>query len=128
MKKMNATLFEHGYLGYGGRRYDWVDPFCTRTPEDHPYSYSAHYLWRTFADDAKPPGMAAIYSDRMARWDHDKYRAAMQGRGFIEGLSRQACEEVIESYHDGKFRCVGYAVCCNVSSGYPIGIFFIVPA
>lgn len=113
--------------------YDWCFGETGRTPEQHPHSYDAHYLWRDF-DKADREAMQAeeiqsVYSDRMMQWDSKKYEAARKASkaGWIENIDRRTAEKFIESYYDGKMICVGFGKCCNVSTGYGIGLFFIKP-
>lgn len=108
------------YFRYAnGERYDWVDRNHTRTPEKYPYSFDAHYLWR---DDLSES--TSVYSDRMWQWDHEaaKYAFSNNQRG---RRSREECKDIIKKYYKGVYECVGYALCCNQSNGYEIGIFFI---
>lgn len=118
-----------GMISRAGLMYDWCWPCQQRTREQYPYSYDAHYKWRDFDKDNPPEGMDCIYSDRMMQWDYEKYEAARQkvDAGWIENISREKAEGIIDAYYDGKYKCVGFAACCNVSNGYGIGIFFIVP-
>lgn len=100
--------------------YDWVDPTQTRTPENYPYSFDAHYIWR---ENLK--GASGVYSDRMWEWDREKAKMAFDGVGQRAIRDKQKTKKVIEKYYDGKYECVGYALCCNVSNGYEIGIFYL---
>lgn len=112
---------ESVYFHYAsGKRYDWVSPDQNRTPEEYPYSFSAHYLWRE--DDMKYA--APIYADRMWQWDFDKAKVAFGNsqRGY---RTKEECKKIIESYYKGQYECVGYALSCNVSNGYEIGIFYV---
>lgn len=106
--------------------YDWCFPGQHRTLEEHPYGYDAHYTWREFAKN-KMTGIEGLYSDRMRDWDPEKYTAAAKasGGGFIEHISQDQAKTFIETYYDGTKECVGFARCCNVASGYGIGIFFV---
>lgn len=108
------------YYAYAfGNHYDWVDPSRTRSPEEYPYSFDAHYIWRDDLTGATP-----IYSDRMWEWDWEKAKAAFKNNQRGRRVKHE-CKEIIERYYDGKYECVGYALCCNVSNGYEIGIFYV---
>ncbi|WP_156883599.1 hypothetical protein [Salipiger mucosus] len=106
---------------------DWVDErsSCNRTPREAPYGYSAHFKWREFDKRNPPEGIDAVHSDRMQQWNAEKYRAAFKGKGWIDALSKEKCKNAIRTYYDGKYECIGYAVECNVSNGYPVGLFFL---
>ena len=107
---------------------DWVDEGKQNLTRQHfPYSYDAHYKWRDFDKNAQPEGLTVVYSDRMQSWDYDKYAKATKNLGWIEDISKTQAKAVINSDYEGKYQCVGYAICCNVSNGYGIGMFFVLP-
>jgi hypothetical protein len=108
------------YAYENAARYDWVDTNNTRTPEDYPYSFDAHFKWRDSLKDA-----TVVYSDRMWQWDYDLAKWAFNGLGQRGNYTKQQCKDIIDAYYQGKYKCVGYALCCNQSSGYEIGIFYI---
>lgn len=111
----------------GARGYDWTH-HGNRTPEEYPYSFSAHYLWRDFDKNDIPKGVSSEYSDRMRGWDNAAYERAREAVNFSEmtaQLDRASAKQFVEIYHGGACECVGYARDCNVSNGYPLGIFFI---
>lgn len=126
---------EFGCIGEAGNAldrlksmYDWTDEHSRmRTPQAHPYGFDGHFKWRDFDKNKTPKGLDMVYSDRMNQWDSEKYKEAFAGSGWIQGLDKKTSKEVIEKYYDGKYECVGYAVCCNVSNGYPIGMFYLMP-
>ena len=97
-----------------------------RTPREYPYSYDAHFSWRDF-DKSDMEGIDIVYSDRMRDWDPEKYKTALNtvGRCWIENISRDAAKRLIEIYYDGAYECVGFGRCCNMSSGYGIGLFYL---
>lgn len=113
---------------HGGPIYDWCfdDDPNKRTKEKYPYSYDAHYLWRDFEKD-NMEGISSVYSDRMMQWDSEKYERArsFSGGGWIESISKEAAKKFVQSYYGGKYNCVGFGICCNQSTGYGIGLFFI---
>ncbi len=111
-------------------RVDWVDEHCSkRTRQEYPYSYDAHYTFRDFDKKKQPEGLDAVYSDRMRYWDPDAFEKACKAvkKGWLENLTKSEAKKFIEVYYAGKYKCLGHAACCNVSSGYGIGLFFIVP-
>jgi hypothetical protein len=120
------------YMGLTHRlqriRYDWC--FSSgreqRTPEEHPYSFDAYYLWRNF-EKSDMDGIDSVYSDRMRDWEPEKFEAAMEaaGKGWLDKMTEDRAKAFIKVYYDGKYECVGFGRCCNVSNGYPIGIFFL---
>ncbi len=116
--------------------YDWVLEGSTRTPEKHPYGFDAHYLWRLFDKNVFPTGTrTTIYTDRMHEWDAKKYAAAIDPNSMEFGkLSKgfsvfQAyapdAQIVVKRYFGENVACVGFAIACNVSNGYPYGIFIL---
>lgn len=108
------------------RKYDWVSPHSKRTPEEYPYSFSAHYLWKS--KDAKDlKGASAVYSDRMSQWNRKKADMAFKSANVSFGnhLTQYQCNQIIDRYYDGQYRCVACALDCNVSTGYPLYIFFL---
>jgi len=113
------TIYE---MGYGGlfSRYDFYDPNATRGPDSHPYNFDTYYTWRPQVKYNN-----TIYSDRMREWDWDKAKAAFAGMPGPQSMTPDQAKTVIDRYYDGKAECVGYAVSCNQSSGYPLGVFFV---
>lgn len=104
------------------KTYDWVDAHSdNRTPEDYPYGFSPYWLQRPEAR----VHAEWVYSDRMSQWDYEKFKHARQESEFniSYNFNFEACKKLIQIYYEGKYQCVGYALCCNVSSGYPIGMF-----
>ena len=95
------------------------------TPQQRPYSYSAHYTWRDFDKNDIPADVGSVYSDRMREWDTEVYTEATKGLGWIENISKSQAKKLIKTYYGGKYECVGFAKTCNVSNGYGLGIFFI---
>lgn len=122
-------------MGNAGSTYDWVSPEGSRTPEDFPYSYDAHYLWRDFdpADETstKTPKLV-VYSDRMRDENPEKFdRFLVPGifpERFIYNMTRSQCEAFVAGFYDGKYIPVGYARATDVPSGTSMGIFFLIPS
>lgn len=113
---------------YGERQYDWCWPGGTRTRESHPYSFDAHFIWKDWKGPNDKEACDVVYSDRMWQWDRekaDKAFALVQRGQRIGDLRKDACSKIIESYYDGKYECAAYALCCNQSTGYEIGIFWL---
>jgi hypothetical protein len=105
--------------------YDWVDPNKNSSPEESPYSFDAFYIWRDFDKENMAKNISVFYTDRMFQWDYEKAKRAFEGRKGIETLTKDDCIKITKKYFGNKARCVGYALCCNVSNGYPIGMLFI---
>lgn len=115
-----------GHTMIFGEEYDWCfNDSENRSPREYPYSYSGHYLWREFDKHNVPKGIESVHSDRMMGWDYDKYKKAFHKAGFADNIKKEKAKEIIEIYYDGKYECVGYAIECNLSNGYPYGIFYI---
>lgn len=105
--------------------YDWINPEKNSTPEDYPFSFDAFYLWRDFDKHNKPNGLDIIYTDRMYQWDYDKATKAFEGYRDIRNLTKDDCMMIAKKYFGNETQCIGYALCCNASNGYPIGMFII---
>lgn len=106
-------------------RYRWVNPNsgynCTK--EDWPYSYSEHYLWGEKTKDSE-----AVYSDRLAQWDHTKHRDAVEAVADLKcryGHWGQAgTSKFLSSYYGKPVNAIAVAEGCNVSNGYPYFVFW----
>lgn len=118
-----SSLYSYGFDGKMYAHYDFVNPRNNRGPDKYPYSFDTYFTWRPDPDKAE--GAGAIYSDRMREWDWEKAKMAFKDSGSTESMKPNQAKRVIELYYDGKYECVGYAVACNQSSGYPIGVFYI---
>lgn len=120
------------YFDGGRNQLDWCFGDSGKSPIQSPYSFDAHYLWRDF-DKADIPDHNSAYSDQMNQWDHEKYMAAfdrkstkfgkLSGRGLM-GLSKSDALIITKRYWGEDTKCIGYALDCNRSSGYELGIFF----
>lgn len=105
-------------IAYG---YRFVDPTreC-RTKEDWPYSYSEHYLW-----GEREKGCEAVYSDRLAQWDHEKAAAALKGMSGRYGhWGKAGTSKYLSAYFGKPIEAVAVAEGCNVSNGYPYWVFW----
>jgi hypothetical protein len=109
-------------------RYDWCFSSGNnqRTPDEYPYSFDTYYLWRDF-EESDMEGIDSVYSDRMRDWEPEKFKAALEasGKGWIDRMTKERAKTFIKVYYDGKYECVGFGRGCNVSNGYPLGIFFL---
>lgn len=117
----------YGRRGAEYGEYDWLSPHSTRTPDEYPYAYSEHYVWRDFKSG--DGAVQAHYTDRMREWDGPKWRYATRNDRLknyqSEPVHREAAQAVVSDYFGPEFECVGFAKSCNQSSGYPLGIFFV---
>ncbi|MBO9428818.1 hypothetical protein [Sulfitobacter sp. R18_1] len=109
-------------------RYDWCfdDGQEKRNPDEYRYSFDPYYLWRDFNKE-RMDGIDSVYSDRMREWDPKKYEAACKKSKFrgIDSCTKTQAKAFIEAYYDDKYECVGVGRACNVSNGYPLGLFFL---
>lgn len=121
----DSYRFDQYQVYYGKPAYDWVSPgLHNQTPQESPYGFSGYYLWRDFKSGDRT--VDGVYSDRMAGWEPEKWAEAMRGRKQNwQTMSRSEAEAIIKIYYGGRYTLVGYATECNVSNGYPVGIFFI---
>lgn len=96
-----------------------------KTPDKYPYSYEAFMKWKKDYQRTDE----VVYSDRLISWDYDKYNKCSKA---IWGNTRQTFDmrlpKQIEAFLSMYFnKCIiltGIEQCCNVSSGYPIWIFY----
>ena len=116
---MNDGMTQYMSMVYGYKYYDFVNPRATRTPDDYPYSFDAYYLWKTKELDKAYP----VYTDRMRQQDPEKASKAFKGLGQFGNYTEKQCKQIVKDFFGNNAKCVGYALSCNVSSGYPIGIF-----
>lgn len=109
--------------GYFESRYRWVDPHDRRTKEEYPYSYSAHYLWGEAEE-----GADAVYSDRLAQWDAEKSRDAINAVADLKCRygywGQEGASKYLSAYFGKPVRAIAVAEGCNVSNGYPYWIFW----
>lgn len=111
--------------------YDWCfdSGLELHGPDSRPYGFDAYFIWRDFDknDEEDMKGIHSVYSDRMREWNPEKYEAARKGKdlGWMDRLDRKKAVTFIKEYYDGKYECVGFGRACNVSNGYPLGIFFL---
>lgn len=111
-------------------RYDWVlsPAVDQRAPEEFPYSYSPHYLFRKGRKGSMGiKGTTSVYTDRMREQDPAKARRALEGFHFGRPPAniQESCQKAAEIFWGLGVECVGYAIGCNQSNGYPYGIFFL---
>ena len=106
---------------------DWLSPHSCRTPDEYPYSFSEHFLWREF--ERGDSNVSASYTDRMREWDREKYKRATLDGARMENYgsrprSRVDAQRVVEEYFGPEYVCVGFLWGCNQSNGYPLGAFY----
>jgi len=97
-----------------------------RTPLTHPYSYDSYVIWGN--SDGNSSG--ALYSDRLFQWNPEKYNRLCvkhfgdKGQHF-DNRDPAKVEAFLRDYFD-KPKLVLTMIMrgCNVSSGYPLWIFF----
>lgn len=105
-------------------RYDWCDPLQTRSPEDYPYAFSEYWIIRPAPGILYQP----FYSDRMREWDGVAYEKALRASGWTpmqEHPTTESLHKMVDTYFGSEFKLAGYARSCNVSNGYPLGIFAV---
>lgn len=119
--KLSCYPDDYSHPDIGWSRYHWVDPRNRRTKEEYPYAYSAHYLW----GEAGPMD-AAVYSDRLSQWGHDKYLNALGdlSKKHFRNFSPKDCSDFLSRYMDKPIECIALAEECNVGNGYPLWIFW----
>jgi hypothetical protein len=102
----------------------WVHPDRpdNRTKQQSPYAYSPFYHWREAGSDKD----TSAYSDRLAQWKHDEWRAAC-GKlppGQFQYQTPDALSALMSEYEGKPVRVTALAEGCNVSNGYPYYIFW----
>ena len=112
--------YSHFYDGLS--MYDWVYPEDNNlTPREAPYSFSPYYVWRKNLTDSNP-----VYTDRMWEWDREKAKEAFGKHGQrVKEFSESECNKIVKAYFGSKYKCVGFSMECNRSSGYEIGVFYL---
>lgn len=103
-------------------KYDWVNENETRSPEVYPYSFSSHYIWKLDETD----GCDVIWADRLFDQDYEKATKAFgEYRSTSNYISPIAANHILKEFYGKKVDVVAYGLSCNVSNGYPIGMFFV---
>jgi len=113
--------------------FDWSgDGECT--PSDSPFAFSGHYLWRAAgvrnARKGYIEGATPSYTDRMSQSDREKAKQALEGFTFYgtrpNGDIATRCQKAVDTYYgEGKYELIAYELTCNISTGYPIGVFWM---
>lgn len=126
---MSRTMYYSSSYNEDGlvSMYDWVSSgeHNQRTPERYPYSFSEYFVWRNVSKSDMIKDIQKVYSDRMSQWDYEKAQKAFLGKSFFGELSEIECDRIVKEYFGDDSICVAYALGCNHSNGYPIGIFYI---
>ena len=89
-----------------------------RTKYTHPYSYDAITLFNN-GDTAT----SSVYSDRMAQWDYEKFRKAMEEQGELgyDWHDGEKVTKMCQTYFDNPtLQVVKVVELCNVATGYPV--------
>lgn len=122
----NYTDTHVGYLDCNGNP-------VQRSKDEWPYSYSDHLVWFKDSKYIKklPKSCSTIYSDRLYQWDHTKYnkccKEVWNNEGqYFNNRDPKDIEKFLSLYYDRPIELLKIGECCNVSSGYPIWIFFFV--
>lgn len=104
-----------------------------RTKRSHPYSYDPVLQYKKYA---KTPQTAhASYSDRLAQWDHDKFRRLCEqhfkgkngdrGGDWFYQRHPADIEAFLRDYFDQPaLELVRVEEQCNVASGFPLWVFW----
>jgi hypothetical protein len=135
MLDRSGATYSDFLLSGGGMRsqYDWCGP-GRDTPEKSPRSFSTYYLWRSNSCEKTPFGYieGAIPLSTAAMRQQNHAIAADALRGFSDfgtrpsGNIQQKCQRAIDVFYgEGVYECVAYAMSCNVSSGFPVGLFWV---
>ena len=112
------------------RQFDWCFPQQPKhkMPHEYPYSHDAYFLWRDFKEGERSIHNT-VWSDRMRQNSPEKYERAVKkvlnGHFDHYHMSKKDAKAFVKEFFGENFVCVGYAVECNVSNGFPIGIFLI---
>lgn len=117
----------YGYFARRNARNDfWVDPDGEKLDKStHPYSYSEFYLWG--GPDGRKAAKDAVYSDRLAQWDLDKYsrccKAIAPGKRWDQ-MSAADVSAWMTAYLGRPITATALAEGCNVGNGYPYWIIW----
>lgn len=114
------------YSSYKGYHYIDLDGRpVKRTKFDYPYSYDEYVQWK--GDYSKTDH--AVYSDRIMRWDYDKFNKCCrevwgnEGQRF-DNRSPVDIEKFLSLYYEEDIKLTAVMQGCNASNGYPYWIFF----
>ena len=120
-----------GIIGSYGTYMDEDGNPVSRPKDKFSYSYDFFVTWKT--EKFKSKDRTAVYSDRLWQWNHQKYDSLCQkhwqnqGQNFYDREPKQI-EAFLRDYHDlPNLELVMIQEGCNVSSGYPIWLFFFIP-
>lgn len=123
LKNGEYVLVDEDYQQCYNTDVDWVLPNRdNKTKQEAPYSYDPFYIWRD-----STAGSYAIYSDRLAQNDLEKYRMAVQKAApdkRFEYYTRAEASKFMSAYTGKKIQVTALAEGCNVSNGYPYWIFW----
>lgn len=97
-----------------------------RTKEKYPYSYDPFLIWKNDYNETKSK---IVYSDRLLEWDKDKFAQCSKevwnntGQTFYNRKPEEI-EEFLKKYFEKEVKLTAIKECCNVTTGYPIWIFY----
>lgn len=114
----NMMFFTQQYVDENGKP-------VLQTPITHPYSYDAYVIW-----GRKTNNSGSVYSDRLYQWDSQKYNELCRliwnnESQYFDQRNPSDIQTFLRRYNDNEQIVLTMIMkCCNVSSGYPIWIFF----
>lgn len=120
---MSDTAREIAPYAIRNSEIDWVDPAGQRRAKaTHPYSYDPFFLLKS--GDVR--NAESVYSDRLAQWDFDAYRAACTaiGKRLDQCSLREVSKFMAAYFGDRKINAIALAEGCNQSSGNPYWIIW----
>ncbi|PFA29615.1 hypothetical protein CN384_07975 [Bacillus thuringiensis] len=97
-----------------------------KTKREYPYSYDPYVVWKKDYVEAKSH---TVYSDRLLQWDYKKFEECCMDvwgnhRQGFNGREPEDIERFLSRYFGEKVKLTVIMECCNVSSGYPIWVFY----
>lgn len=117
---INFYLYTKDYVGG-----EWKDVKIEKTKEEYPYSYDPFMI---YVRDYETHITGGVYSDRIYRWDYDKFdKLSMKYFGdkgqYFTGREPSDIEGFLQEYLDKELELIFIKQYVNMSSGYPLWYF-----
>jgi len=97
-----------------------------KKPFNHPYDFDPHV---TYLGDYQKGKGNAVYSDRLYQWDYKKFNSCCQevfgdtGQ-YFDNRKPEDIERFLSLYLGTNVKLTAIQKECNVSSGFPLWVFF----
>jgi len=97
-----------------------------KTPFNYPYSFDPFV---TYLNEYQKDKHSAVYSDRLYQWDYKKFNSCCQevfgdtGQ-YFDSRKPEDIERFLSLYLGTNVKLTAIQKECNVSSGFPLWVFF----